>query len=71
MVIYKCCDSGKAFIEAGWLLMQVCFFWIWKRIWDEVTSEDDNFSGTIHLTGRCFYESIIHVFGTWKNAEES
>jgi hypothetical protein len=31
--------------------IKVCFFWIWKTIWDEVTSEDDNFSGTIHLTG--------------------
>jgi hypothetical protein len=38
---------------------------------DEVTSEDDNFSGTIHLTGRCCYEAIIHVFGTWKNSQES
>jgi hypothetical protein len=31
--------------------IKVCFFWIWKTIWDEVISEDDNFSGTIHLTG--------------------
>jgi hypothetical protein len=31
--------------------IKVCFFWIWRTIWDEVTSEDDNFSGKIHLTG--------------------